>query len=584
MQIALIITLLTMATPAVAAPEQTLHLTLRPLAGEDGRIARLEVVQYWSGITAEQGSALLRLPLIVSNVDTVATGLNDLVVEDARGSLPLTVRDVALPITAARDAEAGGPSREWLIDRAVQGLLTVRYSVAAQATLPPRGAAPPFSLSGDGGGVSAAGHVFLLLPPGDHRYRLHLQWDLSDAPVGTKAISSLGIGDQQPSIAVSGSRLRSSFYMAGPLKIWPDNEMGEFTVAAQGTPTFPMPDLAAWASQLHKRYSEFFGQQQAPNYVVFLRHNPVNAGGGVGLDHSFVLTFGAGNGSDPTKLKLTLAHEMFHTFQPYITEPAGLESSWFGEGLASLYEARLPLRFGQIGPKEFLGRVNFAAGRYYTSVMATIPNRQIPGRFWADTRVRTLPYDRGMLYFATVDDAIRKASAGKRSLDDLVLAMLARQDAAGQTANSDWEELLDRHLGAAAVSEFRDFLGGAIPLPGSAAFGPCFRRITSQLRRYEVGFDPSILALPNRVVRGVVTGSTAYDAGLRNGDKIIDPVPQDGIQGDQDQRLTLKLRRIDPAGDDAEPTFSITYLPRGDTVDAYQWERVTDVSDDQCPL
>jgi hypothetical protein len=82
----------------------------------------------------------------------------------------------------------------------------------------------------------------------------------------------------------------------------------------------------------------------------------------------------------------------------------------------------------------------------------------------------------------------------------------------------------------------------------------------------------------------VVTGSAAYDAGLRNGDEIVDPVPQDGIQGDQDQRLTLKLRRIDPAGNHADLTFSITYLPRGDTVDAYQWQRVADVPDDQCPL
>ena len=54
-------------------------------------------------------------------------------------------------------------------------------------------------------------------------------------------------------------------------------------------------------------------------------------------------------------------------------------------------------------------------------------------------------------------------------------------------------------------------------------------------------------------------------------------MPQDGIQGDQRQTLTLKLRR-------ADQTFSITYLPRGETVDAYQWERVADVPDDRCAL
>lgn len=569
--------LLAVAAPAMAETPPTLHLTLRPLAGADGKIARLEVVQVWSGLSAGADAPVLRLPLIVSNVDTVATGLTDLAVRDARGALALTPRDVTLPITPARDAEAGGPSREWVAARAVQGRLTVRYSVPAHATLPPRGAAPPFSLSSDGGGVSAAGQVFLLLPPGDRRYRLRLDWDLSAAPRGTQAVSSLGAGSQRPAEAVSGSQLRSSFYMAGPLQVWPGTRGARFIVAAQGTPGFAVPDLASWAARLHTRYSGFFGQKQAPAYVVFLRHNPINAGGGVGLDHSFVLTFGAGNGSDPAKLKLTLAHEMFHTFQPFISEPAGLESSWFGEGLASLYEARLPLRFGQIGPDEFLDRINFAAGRYYTSVMAAVPNAEIPQRFWADTRIRTLPYDRGMLYFAALDAALREQHDGRRSLDDLVLAMLARQDAAGRTSNADWEALLERELGGAAVAEFRAFLNGTMPLPPPGAFGPCFRRTTAALRRYEVGFEPAVLAQPRRIVRGVVAGSTAYEAGLRDGDEIVDPVPQDGIQGDQHQTLTLKLRR-------ADQTFSITYLPRGETVDAYQWERVPGMPDDRCPL
>lgn len=577
LRFALAIGAMATALPASAASAPALHLTLRPLAGADGRIERLEVVQVWSGVSAARDAPLLRLPLIVSNVDTVATVLSDLVASDARGALPLAVRDVSLPVTAARDAEAGGPSREWIAGRAAQGRITVRYSVPAQAPLPPRGAAPPFSLSNDGGAVSAAGQVFLLLPPGERRYRLRLDWDLSRAPRGTSAVSSLGRGSLRPVQPVEGSRLRSSFYMAGPLQVWPEDRKARFLVAAQGTPGFAVPDLASWAERLHWQYSRFFGQKQAPAYVVFLRHNPINAGGGVGLDHSFVLTFGAGNGADPDKLKLTLAHEMFHTFQPYISEPPGLESSWFGEGLASLYEARLPLRFGQIGPRQFLDEINFGAGRYYTSKMATVPNSEIPGRFWADTRIRTLPYDRGLLYFAVVDTAMRKAYGGKRSLDDLVLAMLARQKAAGRTTNADWEALLEQELGAEAVAEFRAFLGGAMPLPDSEAFGPCFRRITVPLRRYEVGFDPAVLAQPRRIVRGVVPDSAAHEAGLRDGDEITVPVPQDGIQGDQQQHLTLQLRR-------AGREFAITYLPRGEVVDAYQWERVPGIPDERCAL
>jgi predicted metalloprotease with PDZ domain len=97
------------------------------------------------------------------------------------------------------------------------------------------------------------------------------------------------------------------------------------------------------------------------------------------------------------------------------------------------------------------------------------------------------------------------------------------------------------------------------------------------LRRYETGFEPQVLAEPRRIVRGVVGGSNAYRAGLRDGDEIVDPVPQDGIQGDQDLELTLKLRR-------GEQVFEISYLPRGEAVEAYQWERISGVPDSDCAL
>lgn len=565
-----------LVTPAAASSE-ALDLTLRPVANAEGAIVELEVTGHFPDLEATSGAPLFRLPLIVSNVDSVATTLTNVTATDSLGNIPLRTRDIDMPVAQARDAETGGPSREWLAGRDLRGPVTLRYTVPSRAVLPPRGPAPPFSFSDDGKGVSGAGQVFLLLPPGDHEYDLHLAWDLGSAPEGTRAVSSFGAGSVKPLLPVSGADLRASFYMAGPLQLWPSDVTSGFLVAVQSNPDFDVAALASWAKSLHASYSAFFGQQRVPSYVVFLRDNPINAGGGVGLTNSFVLTFGKGNGADIDKLKMTLAHEMFHTFQPYITEPAGLASSWFGEGLASLYEAKLPLRSGHFGPDDFLANINSAAGRYYTSIMATVPNSEIPLRFWADTRIRTLPYDRGMLYFAVVDHAVRVKSSGKRSLDDLVLAMLALQRMNGRTSNADWESLLGQEIGPGAVTGFQAFLEGEMPVPASDAFGPCFRRTTARLRRYETGFDPAVLAEPRRIVRGVIDGSNAFAAGLRDGDEIVEPVPQDSIQGDQQRLLTLKLRR-------GAREFEISYLPRGEAVDVFQWERVPGEPDLSCAL
>ena len=201
----------------------------------------------------------------------------------------------------------------------------------------------------------------------------------------------------------------------------------------------------------------------------------------------------------------------------------------------------------------------------------------MPERFWADTRIRTLPYDRGMLYFATIDHAVRTRSEGARSLDDLMLAMLERSDREGGASNADWEAVLEAELGAEAVTGFRAFLEGEIPLPEPDAFGPCFTRTQAELRRYELGFDTAVLAEPVRIIRGLQPGSAAAEAGLQNGDEILQPVPQDHLQGSQDMTLTLEIRRGDAV-------FDVTYLPRGETVPAWQWERVEGVPDSACAL
>jgi len=118
-------------------------------------------------------------------------------------------------------------------------------------------------------------------------------------------------------------------------------------------------------------------------------------------------------------------------------------------------------------------------------------------------------------------------------------------------------------------------MDGRLVLPGSDAFGRCFERTTTPLRRYELGFDSQVLAEPRRIVRGLLPGTAAARAGLRDGDRIVKPIPQDAIQADQHAKLTLLIER-------AGRTFPITYLPRGAVVQAYQWQRRPDVPPGSC--
>ncbi len=541
-------------------------VSLKPgLDAGGGAIGHVDVTLELSAAETGAGEALVQLPLVVSNVETVAAHVADVAAHDARGPLALRVED---------DGPAETATRRWIAGRAAEGPVTIRYRAPVTGRSAARGAAPPLEPRNDAAAFSGAGSTFLLLPPTTAPHTLSMRWDLSALPEGAAGVSSLGPGAAASDAPAPVARLARGFFMAGAIGRYPPADGGgPFFAAWQDSPPFDADALMAWTGQLHAHYVTFFGLDRAPPYGVFLRPNPVNAGGGVGLADSFVTTFGPE--TDPEELKFTLSHEMFHTFAPALSAPGGLESSWFGEGLAVFYARHLMLRFGQTSPEAFLNDLNFHAGRYYSSIMAEVPNNEVPRLFWADTRVRTLPYDRGSLYFAVVDDRMREVSGGARSLDDLMLAMVARQRAGRALGNGDWEELLREHLGEEAVAEFRAMLAGRVPLPDSDAFGPCFRRTTRPLRRYELGFEPAVLTEPRRIVRGLVAGSAAERAGLRDGDEIVRPVPQDGIQGDQTRLLQLEIRRDGRI-------FPLSYLPRGETVDAWQWERVADVPDSAC--
>lgn len=560
-RIALAVIAAGLATGAVAQTPPEMELRLAPsrmdiAAGRGALDVTLRIPQ----ADAAAGAPLLTLPIVIANTDTVAKTLQGLTVTDARGEVPLTVKD---------DPVAIAYSRHWLAGRAVTGDLTVRYRAPVDNTPPARGAGPPYSLRTEGGGLSGVGNTFILLPETQKPYRIAIRWDLAALGAGARAMSSYGDGDIHMDAGPVG-RLSSSLFMAGDMRRVPAPvKPTGFSAAWLGDPPFDPRPLMGWADRLHGWMSRFFQDPAEPPYRVILRFNPINAGGGAALTNSFLLTWGA-TAKDPEALKGTLAHEMIHTWTA-----SGLGGQWYGEGIAVHYQALLPLRAGMLTPDAYLEDINDTARRYYTNLLNDTPDREIAARFWEDTRIRTLPYDRGAMYFAVLDSEIRKASGAKRSLDDLIREMVRRRRAGESVPEAGWVDLLVKALGEDGRRIHADMLAGKLMLPGSDAFGPCFTRTTATFRRFDLGFEPKSLVGEVKTIRGLKPGSEAAKAGLRDGDVVTYSVAMDSVQGDPKRMLTLNVAR------DGK-TFPITYLPRGEVVDAYQWARVAGVPDAKC--
>lgn len=543
---------------AVAIPGfgsvDVLTASLRPCAPDAAQhVPCVDVSLRLDGGAVAPGQAFLSMVLVNDNVETDAAMLQELSASDAQGALELTFHDDA--------ATAEEPYRHWQPTRTTVGEVVIHYRAPISEVLAPRGAAPPLELRSDHGSFSGQGASFLMLPEDDRQRQVSVHWDLGRMQEHAIAVTSLGLGDVKQRTMNASKVLGAGYFMAGDVHLYPAVPAPTgFFGAWYGNPPFDLQSLMESEQKLYSYYETFFKQPSTAPYGVFMRENLVNAGGGVSLGStSFVTTFGPKTELEDEKI--TLAHEMLHTFV------GGLEddnSAWYAEGLAVYYERLLPLRSGQISRQEFLDDLNSTAGRYYTDIMIHTPNSEIAKNFWTDTRIRVLPYDRGSMYFAVLDSELRAASGGKESLDDLVLAMLDRKRHNLLEDQAAWVTLLQSHLGEKGKAEFEAMLGGAIQLPPSDAFGPCFTRTTKPMRRYELGFEPKVLTEPRRIVRGLVPGSAAAMAGVRNGDVITQPVPQDLIQSQQDGVLTLKLLR------DGKP-LEINYVPRGETVEAYQW-------------
>ena len=122
------------------------------------------------------------------------------------------------------------------------------------------------------------------------------------------------------------------------------------------------------------------------------------------------------------RLKVNIAHEMFHRWLAMRLRLRGPEGSnyWFTEGFTVHYSNLLAFRAGLLTVDELLESINDIATRHFDNKRAAATNDEIRRDFFRDPAISIVPYTRGALYAAELDAALRHASQGRRTLDDLL--------------------------------------------------------------------------------------------------------------------------------------------------------------------
>jgi predicted metalloprotease with PDZ domain len=276
--------------------------------------------------------------------------------------------------------------------------------------------------------------------------------------------------------------------------------------------------------------------------------------------------FGYHAPSKPTveSLQGLLAHEMAHTW-PFMQGDHG-ETAWYSEGMAEYYSTVLSWRAKSITTERLLETFNERATAYYSNPYVRATSAEAAKRFWDDPAAQTVPYGRGWHYLQQTDAAIREASGGQRSLDDLAKEMRRRQSAGQPYGVPAWLELVGKEIGPEKAKAGYDLMtsGGLLP-PPAKLYAPCLMVEPRAVRRFQLGFAPTSLN-DDRVVKDVEPGSEAEKAGIRNGDVIVEAGDLNASRKDETASFKLTLHR-------AESTTTVSYLPRGAPVEGYRWAR-----------
>ncbi len=173
------------------------------------------------------------------------------------------------------------------------------------------------------------------------------------------------------------------------------------------------------------------------------------------------------------------SHEFFHTWNIKTLHPTNLgpfnynsevytPSLWIIEGMTAYYDNLALIRAGVINEKEYLkllskdiDRLRKTPGRHLQSLRAASEDAWIKSYKPGDNHhnICISYYNKGSLVMAQVDMEIRRATAGKKSLDNVLRLALERYQGSGYT-ESQFRALITEVAGHDFSEFFRKYVDG----------------------------------------------------------------------------------------------------------------------------
>lgn len=272
---------------------------------------------------------------------------------------------------------------------------------------------------------------------------------------------------------------------------------------------------------------DWFKDYETPYYLISINSRADNLAG-IRISNCFACFIKPD--STDEEIMLLLSHEMCHNWIPgkiSVSQPAEenfWDWGWFAEGVNDYFSQKLLLEAGIITRDRFVELINkdlklIAINPGRNDDESALANAVAAGRF--GTPYVKLFYYKGALIGAKWDALIKKNSDGAQSLDDAIKALYAQaSEQDGELSPTDFHATLSR-FGIESVIDRSKYILQGLPVELEVdAFAPEYKLEAGTMPSFEMGFDFS-KSWPNRKIAGLIPGSEAEKAGLREGMELV---------------------------------------------------------------
>ena len=536
-------------SPEIATLDITLATTHAPGGITDGMAVRYS----YTPASGSQAPLTLALDTLEPGLERSTDVVDDLVVSDDRGAVLLGDR--------VRREHGARSYETWTTARPTSGTVRVSYRMhVARNKVTKRG--PVVDLQAAGGGVSGGYVGFLVLPDiAGAPFDTQVRWNL--AP-GETAVSSYGEGDYKG--IFTADRLTGALFLAGPVKTSRTPGQAKdagLEVYGLGVPHEQLKSAGGWAASAYAAEVKAFNLSGRRQYRFMIRSYDGGANpSGRAAEQSFLLYLPPGADPGTNILHYTIAHEMVHSLARYL-EKEEADGDWYTEGLANYLAITVPDAAGLYTPSQYLELVRHESAGYYTNARRSLPNSKLAAVAWSGRNAWQLPYNRGTMYFADLDAKLRKHGA-KVSVLALANEMSQRINAGEPADRHMWLDVLSKRVGQWAISDWNDMMSGRIIFPAAGAFGACMQSRRENVRIFDLGFSSPIRLNAGSIIGGLVRGSPAERAGLRNGDVLVTGTDIGPAATSLDEPVVLHVRR-------SGKPMTIAFDPRGGSQPGLVW-------------